>query len=211
MSIPARSARLATVWLGPAVAIVLIGGAGQLFGILGAILTTGAACATLFFSVAEASDVLTRRRAALLALVVLLLVMATFAWQGALSWSAGLSPAPGDQIDRHGSRITPADVRQLRGALIAGADLKGLDLRGQSLAGAYGPGATFANADLSHASLRGADLRGADLRGACLVGTDLAGADLTGAYVEGTQVSLPPGVTVVGTPLPIGHSATSCH
>lgn len=211
MSIPARPGRLAVVWLGPAVAIVLVGVTGQLFGILGAVLATGAACATLFFSVAEASDALSRRRAVVLTLVVLLLVMAMFAWQGALSWSAGLFSARRDQTDRRGSRITPVEVGKLRGALLSGADLKGLDLRRQSLAGASAPGATFENADLTEASLRGADLRGADLRGACLVHTDLTGADLAGARVEGAEVNLPPGVVVIGTPLPAGRNALGCY
>lgn len=211
MSIPARSGRLAVVWLGPAVAIVLVGVTGQLFGILGAVLATGAACATLFFSVAEASDAFSRRRAVVLTLVVLLLVMAIFAWQGALSWSAGLSTARGDQTDRRGSLIAPADAGKLRGALLAGADLKGLDLRRRSLAGASAPGATFENANLTDASLRGADLRGADLGGACLIRTDLTGADLAGAHIEGAQVTLPPGAVVIGTPLPAGGSAPGCH
>lgn len=199
------------VWLGPAVAIVLVAVTGQLFGILGAVLATGAACAILFFSAAEASDAFSRRQAVVLTLVALLLVMAIFAWQGALSWSAGLSWAPGDQTDRRGSRISPADTGKLRGALLAGADLKGLDLRRQSLAGASAPGATFENADLTDASLRGADLRGADLRGACLVRADLTGADLVGARVEGAQIILPPDALVVGTPLLAGRSALGCH
>jgi hypothetical protein len=209
MSTPARSTSLAAVWAGPAAAIVLVAVAGQLFGVLGAAIAVGCSAAAISFSAAEALAAGHRRRAfAVTALVVLLAVMAIFAWQGAWSWSRTVARSAGAE-DLRGQRVDSGQVSALRGALLAGADLSGLELRGASLAGIVAPGATFRDSDLTSAALRGADLRGADLRGACLVHADLAGADLTGANVDGAAVALPSGAVTIGMPA-TNTQPTSC-
>ncbi|OZM81721.1 hypothetical protein CFP66_12220 [Pseudonocardia sp. MH-G8] len=200
MSTPARPTALAAVWAGPAVAIVLVAVAGQVFGVLGAVIGVGCSAAAISFSAGEAlADGHRRRAFAVAALVLLLAAMTVFAWQGAWPWSRATASAVGGD-DLRGQRIEPDQVTELRGASLAGADLAGLEMRSADLAGVAAPGATFRDTDLTAASLRGADLRGADLRGACLIDADLAGADLTGANVAGAAVAVPEGVITIGTP-----------
>jgi len=212
MSVPVRQV---SIWVWPVVAIVLVAVAGQVFGLLGALIGAGCAAAALFFSAAEVVRTRRARRLAPIgALAFVLAVIAVFVLQGALPWSRG-TPAPAADVllNARGERLTADDLREgnLRGAQLAGADLTGLDLPNRDLDGAAAPGAMFRDADLTGASLRGVDLRGADLSGACLDRADLTGADLNGARVGGATIAIPFGTTVTGTPLPPGLLAHSCH
>lgn len=79
-------------------------------------------------------------------------------------------------------QIRAGEVRDLRGARLAGAHLSGVDLSGCDLRGA----------DLSRANLRGAklveaDLSSAELHEAILEEAELAGAKLLGASLEGVR------------------------
>jgi len=205
--------RQVSIWVWPLAAIVLVAVAGQVFGLLGALISAGCTAAALFFSAAEVVRTRRARRIAPIAAVVAVVaVVALFVLQGALPWSWEI-PARDDTIfDAHGGRVTIADIgaRNLRGAHLAGADLTGLDLRNRDLAGADAAGAVFRDADLTGALLPGADLRGADLTGACLDGAVLTGTELTGAQVARATVAVPAGVPVVGSPLPPGQRANSC-
>ena len=206
-----------TLWLLPAVAIVLAAGAGQLMGVTGVVLVAGAVVAASGFWFAEAIGSRTTRRLTIVAVMIGMVGVAVlFGWQGALPWSQTTTPTSGLQ-DYRARPVTQADTGKLRGALLAGADLRTLDLTGRSLAGAVAPGVvltkvSLVGANLRSADLRGADLQNADLRGACLAGADLTGAQLTGARIDGATFDRPPpsAAGVTGTAADQTKPAPSC-
>lgn len=204
-------ARQVSIWIWPLVAIVLVAVAGQVFGLLGAIITASSALAALLFTAAELlRSRRARQSAAVVAVIGAVAVMALFALQGVMPWSR-TSARPGNALDLRGHRISASNLTgDLRGARLAGADLSAVNLHGRDLAGVDAPGTSLRNANLAGASLRGADLRGADLRGACLDTADLTGAELSGAEITGATIAVPPGTLVTGTPLPAGQRAPSC-
>lgn len=197
-------------------AISVVAVAGQLFGLLGAVVAAGSAVAGLLLVISDLTpQVRYRRVAVMLAVLVAAGAVSVWAWRSDVPWVRGgtLTTWSGP-VAADGQRVRQETVAvtDFRGARLAGADLAGLDLREATLDGAVARGASFARADLSGVSLRGADLRGADLADACLAGADLAGAQLAGADVSGATITLSAQnlAQVVGTPARPGVRAEGC-
>jgi hypothetical protein len=187
------------LWLWPAVTLVIVAGAGSIWGLLGVIIGTTVTVATLALFV---GDIILGPRLQLgIAIVAALFVAATLVarQQDAAFFSAKSpvpnrtvpAPLPTPVLDLRGKRVTLSELRgkSLRGALLDGANLDGLDLYGMNLAGIIAPGATFRSAILDRANLAGADLQGADLSGSCLHGANLTGANLAGVNAAGADVT----------------------
>jgi uncharacterized protein YjbI with pentapeptide repeats len=189
------------LWLWPAVAIVLAGIAGTLFGPIGAVLGGEALAAAV---VAAGILFLSRDRWLTFGLAALL-TAAVFAFAASVRLhesqhtqhksshppATPTARAQNAPVDWSWRKISQAMVSaaDLRGADLDGADLDGLVLSSEDLVGLQADGASFRGSQLEHAILRGASLRGACLQGANLTGADIAGADFTGADVAGVTVS----------------------
>jgi hypothetical protein len=189
--------RVRSLWIWPALAVVAVAVAGQIFGVLGAAIALGQVVAT---AIAFTGERLLDRGWRPWVLVAALV-------SGGLLAVLLSGPSRPDHVaDLRGRTVTPDMLpADLNGAQLAGAKLAELDLRDQSLAGASAQGASFSRSRLDGVSLRGADLRGADFSGACLRGADFDGAILTGAVISGADLvleTLPPDVrkTLVGKP-----------
>ena len=89
---------------------------------------------------------------------------------------------------------SPAELAQVKGALLPGADLRfadgfeaflvKADLTGARLAGASFIAAELMGADFTNADMQGIDFTGAKLQHAVLISADLRGANLTGASLD---------------------------
>jgi hypothetical protein len=187
------------LWLWPAVALVIVAGAGSIWGLLGVIIGAAVTVATLALFV---GDVILSPgiRLGITVAAVLAVAATLVARQQDAAFFAAKSPAPGRTaaasapapvLDLRGKRVTLAELqgKSLRGALLGGANLDGLDLYGLNLAGIVAPGATFRSAILDRADLAGADLQGAVLADSCLHGANLTGANLDGVNAAGADVT----------------------
>jgi hypothetical protein len=187
------------LWLWPAVALIIVAGAGSIWGLVGVIIGAAVTVATLALFV---GDVILRPgiRLGITVAAVLAVAATLVARQQDAAFCAAKSPAPSPAVaasapapvlDLRGRRVTLAELqgKSLRGALLGGANLDGLDLYGLNLAGILAPGATFRDAILDRADLAGADLQGAVLAGSCLHGANLTGANLDGVNAAGADVT----------------------
>lgn len=119
LSMPTRT-RQVSIWIWPVVAIVLVAVAGQIFGLLGAIIAASSAGAALLFTAAELlRSRRARQGAAVAAVATTVAVMAIFALQGAVPWSRA-STGTGGALDMRvtASRlmISPLPTSAVRGS-----------------------------------------------------------------------------------------------
>jgi hypothetical protein len=209
------------LWPWPAVAVAVVALAGTLFGLLGAVVVTGQAVASLMFVAGDTLLDLKRRTwLAVSAVVVGAAVVVVLLWQAhALGFLRSRSSGQtGGSADLVGRTVTQTMLKglNLRGATLSGTKLDHLSLTGKSLDGAIAPGSSFIGSDLRKVPMRGAELPGADFTEACLRYADPAGAELNGANITGadiTGINLPPSVrkTLVGKPASPGAHVRSCH
>jgi len=193
---PSPRRRDQLLWLWPALSLLLIAVAGQIWQTNGALLAGLLAGSTLVLLMG--SDVLHGWPGLAIAVATTAAMMAVVVGHLAgldglaRTWTPVGQPEAGHRpLDLRGHRVTDAEIRgkNLRGALLSGSVLDELDLTGVSLIGADARGASFRDANLERADLRGADLSGSDLRRTCLYRTDLSGARLDGANAQEADVS----------------------
>lgn len=184
---------VSSVWIWPAVAIVVASTSGTFFGSAGVILSVEAmgtilvAAGILFLS---GNRWLTFGVAAALAASFVLIATSIrlhashYEGDGRAAAALNASNLP---VNWHGQVVSQAmaDHADFRGADLDGADLDGIQLSYKNFDGAQANDASFRGSQLEYTSLRGASLRDACLEGANLTGADLTGADFSGADVEG--------------------------
>jgi hypothetical protein len=185
------------LWLWPALSLLVVAMAGEIWGTYGSLLAGLLAMSTLVLllgnEVVHGWSWLAVAIAATAAITAVVVAhragVAVLA--GRKAAAAQTAASQRQPVDLRGQRVTVADIqgRDLRGALLAGAVLDGLDLTRVRLNGADARGASFRDANLEWADLRGADLSGSDLRRACLSHVDLSGARLYGANAREADVS----------------------
>lgn len=190
----------ASLWLWPAVAIVLAGLAEALDGVVGVVLVCGEALAVaalfagvLFFERRHrvTVGVVAACTASLVVLLGLALTQKTHRLGTASPRVAATVSSSPSFADWQWQRLSQkaAQRANFRGADLDSANLAGLHLVRKNFNGAQADGASFRGSDLAHASFRGASLEGACLEGADLTGADLTGANFAGADVAGVTVS----------------------
>jgi hypothetical protein len=189
---------MSSLWLWPAVAIVLASVAGMLFGSMGVILSFEAMGAILVVAgilFLSQDRWLTFGLAAVLTASLVIIASSIrlheFRSEGDSRTAAAVPNALNPPVDWQRQVISQAmaDEANFRGADLNGADLNGIQLSHKNFDGAQANDASFLGSQLEYASLRGASLRGACLEGANLTGADLTGADFSGADVAGVTVT----------------------
>jgi len=188
---------MSSLWLWPAVAIVLASIAGTLFGSMGVILgfeAMGAILVVAGILFLSQDRWLTFGLAAALTASLVIIASSIRLHESRSegdSRTAAVPNALNPPVDWQRQVISQAmaDEANFRGADLDGANLNGIQLSHKNLDGAQANNASFLGSQLEYASLRGASLRGACLEGANLTGADLTGADFSGADVAGVTVT----------------------